>query len=210
MALRTFVKISQVNNLSDARYCAGMGVAMLGFNLEPGTLHYVAPEKFRELSEWVAGVGFAAEFTDADPATIKRLLPEYPVDYLQTDKAEYLEELHRLELPLILRIVVNAGTDPNDVELLLTQFQQQVAFFLLEAEDEITANNSLFKSLLSFGSKYELIADFGFEADSISGILEQYPLKGIALKGGEEIRAGYKDFDALADILEALEVDEAY
>lgn len=34
MALKTFVKISGVNNLSDARYCAGMGVNQLGFNIE--------------------------------------------------------------------------------------------------------------------------------------------------------------------------------
>ena len=33
-------------------------------------------------------------------------------------------------------------------------------------------------------------------------------VKGISLKGGEEIRPGYKDFDELADILEALEIED--
>lgn len=210
MALRTFVKISQVNNLSDARYCAGMGVAMLGFNLEPGTLHYIEPQKFLDLSEWVAGVSFVAEFSDADPETIKRLLPEYPVDYLQTDRPDYLEELQQSGLPLILRIVVNAASNPEEVEQVLAGFQQQVSFFLLEATDKITADNELYHKLLSLGSKYKLVVDFGFEPTAVNSLLEQYPLEGLALKGGEEIRAGYKDFDQLAEILEGLEVDEEY
>jgi phosphoribosylanthranilate isomerase len=31
MPLKTFVKVGCITNLSDARYCAGMGVDMLGF-----------------------------------------------------------------------------------------------------------------------------------------------------------------------------------
>ena len=34
MGLKTLVKVSEVNNLSDARYCAGMGVEMIGFSLD--------------------------------------------------------------------------------------------------------------------------------------------------------------------------------
>ncbi|AHM58837.1 hypothetical protein D770_02850 [Flammeovirgaceae bacterium 311] len=210
MALRTFVKISQVNNLSDARYCAGMGVAMLGFNLEPGTLHYIEPHKFMDITEWVAGVSFVAEFSDADPETIKRLLPEYPVDYLQTDRPDYLEELQQSGLPLILRIEVNASSKADEVEQVMSSFQQQVSFFLVEATDKIVPDNDLYDSLLSLSTKYQLVADFGFEASGINSLLDQYPIKGLALKGGEEIRAGFKDFDQLADILEALEIDEEY
>lgn len=210
MALRTFVKVSQVNNLSDARYCAGMGVAMLGFNLEPGTVHYIEPEKFRQLSDWVAGVIFAAEFSEATPQTIMRLLPEYPVDYLQTDKPEYLESLQQTGLPLILRILVSASTKAESVEQLLEKYHEQVGFFLLESTSKGSLSKILSNSLLALGSKYQIIADLGFKADTVKEVLEQYPIKGIALKGGEEIRAGYKDFDELADILETLEADEPY
>jgi phosphoribosylanthranilate isomerase len=210
MALRTFVKISQVNNLSDARYCAGMGVAMLGFNLEPGTVHYVAPEKFRELSEWVAGVSFVGEFTNASPDTILRLIGEYPVEYLQTDVAEHLEQLQQLNLPLILRIPVTGKTTQEAVEQILDSYQNLVAFFLLEASEQIGINRTLRDKLLQLSSKYPLVVDLGGNSDTIPQMLDAYPLKGIALKGGEEIRAGYKDFDELAEILESLEVDEAY
>lgn len=210
MALRTFVKISQVNNLSDARYCAGMGVAMLGFNLEPGTLHYVDPEKFRELSEWVAGVSFAAEFSTASPDTIIRLLPEYPVDYLQVDRPEHLPALQNLNIPLILRIPVQATSTPEALSDIMSANQDLVDFFLLESSNQLGISKHLANKLLSLGTSFKIVADLGFKAEGIQDLLAQYSLKGIALKGGEEIRAGYKDFEELADMLEALEVDEAY
>ncbi len=210
MALRTFVKISQVNNLSDARYCAGMGVAMLGFNLEPGTVHYIDPDKFRELSDWVAGVSFVAEFSEASPDTIFRLLPEYPVDYIQTDKAEHLPALQQMNLPLILRIPVAATSTTAAIEENMAANEALVDFFLLESTNKLGLSTTLTNRLLSLGTSYKIVADLGFNASNIQSLLEQHSIKGIALKGGEEIRAGYKDFDELADILEALEVDENY
>ncbi|MFT7424854.1 MAG: phosphoribosylanthranilate isomerase, partial [Algoriphagus sp.] len=36
MALRTFVKINGITNLTDARYCSGMYVDLLGFTFEEG------------------------------------------------------------------------------------------------------------------------------------------------------------------------------
>lgn len=58
MALKTFVKISTVNNLSDARYCAGMYVNLMGFNLEEGNKDYMAPEKYQELTDWLSGLEY--------------------------------------------------------------------------------------------------------------------------------------------------------
>ena len=61
MALKTTVKVSKVNNLSDARYCAGMGVNQLGFNIEPDHENYTDPKSFKELADWVSGVEFVGE-----------------------------------------------------------------------------------------------------------------------------------------------------
>jgi phosphoribosylanthranilate isomerase len=48
----------------------------------------------------------------------------------------------------------------------------------------------------------------GFTDEDVEGKIDSLNLFGIAMKGGDEIRPGYKDFDALADILEALEIDD--
>ena len=43
--LSTIVKISQVTNLSDAGYCAGMGVEMIGFMIDEDSESYVSAQK---------------------------------------------------------------------------------------------------------------------------------------------------------------------
>jgi phosphoribosylanthranilate isomerase len=52
MALKTLVKASEVNNLSDARYCAGMGVEMLGFCLDENHPKFIELARLREISVW--------------------------------------------------------------------------------------------------------------------------------------------------------------
>ena len=58
--LKTVVKISNVTNLSDARYCAGMGVEMLGFSIDEAAETYVDLKKFNDIRSWIAGVQIVA------------------------------------------------------------------------------------------------------------------------------------------------------
>jgi phosphoribosylanthranilate isomerase len=78
MALKTFVKVSTVNNLSDARYCAGMYVNWLGFNLEESSPDYLSPEKFTEITEWLSGLEYVGEFENSHPDTIRYPLHPNP------------------------------------------------------------------------------------------------------------------------------------
>ncbi|MFM1835376.1 MAG: hypothetical protein RJA04_63, partial [Bacteroidota bacterium] len=48
--LKTLVKVSAITNLSDARYCAGMGVDLLGFPLGK-----ISIDQFTEIRNWLAG-----------------------------------------------------------------------------------------------------------------------------------------------------------
>jgi hypothetical protein len=56
MSLKTKVKAGNITNLSDARYCAGMGVDWLSFPAEK-----VNPVKFKEITDWVTGPQFVLE-----------------------------------------------------------------------------------------------------------------------------------------------------
>ena len=59
MSLKTFVKVGNITNLTDARYCAGMGVNQLGFNVEDPNF---TVEKFKEITGWLEGIEYVAEF----------------------------------------------------------------------------------------------------------------------------------------------------
>ena len=51
MPLKTIVKVGSITNLSDARYCAGMGVEMLGFNVVAGHESFIDAKKYQETYE---------------------------------------------------------------------------------------------------------------------------------------------------------------
>ena len=61
MALKTFVKVGNITNLSDARYCAGMGVDQIGFNIDPANSSYTEQDDLDSIRAWVSGVEIIAE-----------------------------------------------------------------------------------------------------------------------------------------------------
>lgn len=207
MALKTFVKASRVSNLSDARYCAGMGVDVIGFNLVPGSRHFVKPETFSEITEWLAGVAFAGEFDSLPAEEIRRLAGEYSLQYIQVKDASLLPALSSLELPLILLIDMEEDPDMAAVARLLETHKERVTYYLFESRQE-AYDPARLEQILSLSKAYPVLLGYGVSPDNLYPLLEQHPLEGIALMGEEEIRAGYKDFDKLAEILELLEVDE--
>jgi phosphoribosylanthranilate isomerase len=61
---------------------------------------------------------------------------------------------------------------------------------------------------MEIAENHKILLGFGVEADNVLDLIDSSSISGIALKGGDEIKPGYKDFDALADILEAIEVED--
>ncbi|GIV38338.1 MAG: hypothetical protein KatS3mg033_0138 [Thermonema sp.] len=212
MGLKTFVKVS-VNNLSDARYCAGMGVDMLGFCMEAENPNFVSPEKYFEIIGWLAGVEFVGEFHNYDLKQINKVLADYPVHGLQIDREDVLEELRQISintdvhgLPVLFRLYLHAHMNLFTIEPLLEKYHKLVKMFVLESEvDRLTVAEM--QQLKKLAEKYPILLGYGITPDNIQLLLSEVPLKGIALHGSDELRPGLKDFDELADILEAIEVD---
>ncbi|MBO3697316.1 phosphoribosylanthranilate isomerase [Roseivirga sp. E12] len=189
MALRTFVRVNGINNLSDARYCAGMEVNELGFNIEADHSNYTDAEKFKEMSDWLSGVEFVGEITN-ESTDIKQAIEGYALDALQ------IENLSQIESALSTGLKVSF-----------------VAKSLDEAIEAWTlSNESLSHILLSTDQtsdyQFPVLLTEGFDINNLDSILKSSTAKGIVLEGGSEIRPGYKDFDELADILELLEIDD--
>lgn len=208
MALETFVKVSKVNNLSDARYCAGMGVDVIGFNLVPETPQFVSPEKFAEITEWLSGVEFAGEFQGLNGEEILKLASAYQLQFIQIEDPILVPALSGQAVPIILKF--NLDKDEIDFKGLrdnLSQLQSQVSYFLFENEQEAYRKEVL-DEILSLAKDYSVLLGYGISSKNVNELIHQSEIKGIALQGEEEIRAGYKDFDKLAEILELLEVDE--
>jgi phosphoribosylanthranilate isomerase len=206
MALKTFVKISAVSNLSDARYCAGMTVNLMGFDLNKNSPSYVSPETFMELTGWLSGVEFVGEYGDATEEAIKESIKDYEINYLQTDNPAIIPLFPNLKR--ILRFDMDKIAHADEVKNTLKKVGDEVEFFLFESGNRNHYKENVLQQVLALANKYPVVLGFNIDDVNVMSLVNETSIKGISLKGSEEIRPGYKDFDELADILEILEIDD--
>lgn len=184
MPLKTLVKVGSITNLSDARYCAGMGVDLLGFRVIEGQVNYLPPEQFQEIRGWVAGPQVVAEvFGLKNQNELNAILEDYRPDYLEMGVGE-VSLFHALPLPFILCLKED---DP------IQGLRLKPAFILF---NELNLNSYDGPLLLEVHS-----------GEDVQRVLNDPRIHGIALNGSSEIRPGLKDYNALAEILEQLEMD---
>lgn len=202
--LKTVVKISNVTNLSDARYCAGMGVEMLGFSIDETAESYVDLKKFNDIRSWIAGVQIVAETELTEASLLLEKIESYQPNAIQISNAELLPWLKsETARPLILK--VEADQDADTIEDIMVKNEPYVTYFLLETSSNMSLSGDWPDFLNVLSARFSILLGFGVTTENASFLLDDINISGIALRGGEEIRPGYKDFGDLMDILEALE-----
>lgn len=199
MALKTFVKVSSVNNLSDARYCAGMEVNLIGFNLEEDNKNYISPDNQKELAEWLSGVQYVGEFENYSIEKVQSTIENYSLDYIQTAAISDIETLSALGMPVILKIDI--------AQLVDLKKDLPIAYLLVTSEDDQIDDGQM-DAIKNSSASYKILLGFGIDHQNVETVLSKTQVAGIALQGGDELRPGYKDYDELADILETLEVED--
>ncbi|MEX2231504.1 MAG: hypothetical protein WD824_05055 [Cyclobacteriaceae bacterium] len=191
MPLKTIVKVSHISNLSDARYCAGMGVEMLGFRVIPGAEHYLPAGVFQDIRGWISGPKIIAELYGlSSPDQIATAVQTYAPDYFELTFAEYSTFRNVLSLPCIVYLDVTADMDSvaND---------SQVSYLLVGEEtscaDISIADIPVLIKITALNNLNEKLGEGCF--------------KGFVLEGSKELRPGVTNYDQLGAILESLEVD---
>lgn len=180
MALKTFVKVASITNLTDARYCAGMGVDMLGFQAVQGQPNYIKPLAFQEIRGWITGPVIVAEvYGIQNEAELADILENYKPDYVEMGLKE-LSCFSALSLPLILSVEKQAY--PENLAI-------QPAYLI--TEDTFEASIPLLARVQSL--------------EDLKKLITNKHVTGIVLKGGAELKPGLKDFEVMNDVLEFLE-----
>lgn len=189
MALKVTVKVGNISNLSDARYCAGMGVDLLGFTVVPGKPGYVEPEQFQEMRGWFAGPKVVAEAYGADD--LNNIISQYQPDLVELS----VEDLMVLNPSAMKLIVATSATGFNRHKRIIDQYKSEIAYLLVPD----TATNDELRKL---ASGFQVLVDN--PGENTQQLIE-LPNVGFALKGSAETRPGYKNYDELAQVLEFLE-----
>ena len=205
MALKTKVKINRITNLTDARYCSGMYVDILGFCLEEGSAQYVSPTQFQEITGWISGIDYAGEFSDLDAYSIEKLLADYPsLTWIESEDLDTLVQLKPLGKNLIYRVKL------EELEPLLSKIEllqeHEITLLVTSSNESITIDNE--SIINNFSNQLKLFLGAGITPANANSLCELPGLYGFALDGGDEIKPGLRDFDQLAAILESLELED--
>ncbi|GHB24106.1 phosphoribosylanthranilate isomerase [Mongoliitalea lutea] len=208
MALKTFVKISQVNNLTDARYCAGMYVNWMGFSLEENNANYLSPEKYKEITDWLSGVSYVAEFEHSHPENILKTLQAYEgIDAIEVSQEVHIPMLLNTGKALIFKVSIQSAEDIRELIAKAPGFKENQVTVLLDSSIE-KLSEEMISLIADLSEQTQVLLGFGLDASTLETTLDQTGVYGISLKGGTEISPGLKDFDELAEILELLEVED--
>jgi phosphoribosylanthranilate isomerase len=192
MSLRTPVKVSKISNLSDARYCAGMGVEMLGFRMIQGQEDYIAPALFQDIRGWISGPKIIAELYGISAIEeIELIVQTYAPDLFELHFSDYHTFRDALSLPCIVKV-------PHDYLSTITikNNDPKIAFILA---DETTGCKDL-------GLHYPTLIQIS-SLEKLHEKLSENCFKGIVLEASKESRPGITNYDVLGEILEALDVD---
>jgi phosphoribosylanthranilate isomerase len=186
MPLKTLVKAGNISNLNEARYCAGMGVDLLGFRVIEGKPDYVSPKLFQEIRGWISGPEIVAEVQGLESVEqLSAVIRDYAPNYIELTDSEYALHAAGLTLPCIVDITTSESIKSLNKT-------DGIAYFVVDDASRVRINSS----------------PFLLKINSTTNLLEKIKLPsvaGIALNGSGETKSGVKDYDELADILELLD-----
>ncbi|PJJ60394.1 beta/alpha barrel domain-containing protein [Hymenobacter chitinivorans] len=207
MPLLTSVLVRGINNLSDARYCAGMGADYLTFRLDPALPGYLEPALVQELSGWVAGVQLVGEFDNLSIPEINELASRCGLHYVLMHRRRTPEELAQLAVPALKLIKWIPDMLAEDVEKRFRDQQAHVAGFVLaQAPPEpLTAMQRAQLTQQARMYKLWLGTSFADANQTVRQLVEEVQPTGIVLEGGQEIKPGLRDFTELEAVFEQLE-----
>jgi len=192
MALKTSVKVGRISNLSDARYCSGMGVDWLGFRVNKSDPDYINPDLFQEIRGWFSGPEIVAEiYGITSEEVLREAEVSYQPDYLELSLNE-ISLVQSSSLPLLLSIKT---LEVPSIKKLSHDLLSRIKYLIVP--DTLSTNE-----FAELSKSYSLLLKI---SDQFKSEFLSLPISGIALEGSAEDKPGIKDYALLADVLEALE-----
>ena len=207
MGLQTIVKVNKVTNLADARYCAGMGVQMLGFCLDKYQSNFIEPKKAQEIASWVVGVKVVGELTNE----LEIDLNDYPLAMIEVNNPQLINNLAQSEqhrnAPLIYKIVIDNVETLAHLNEVLNNYHAYVDYFLLES-NLLSLSPQVTDLLKLLCASFPILLGFGVNKNNVLAILQDLKPTGFAFDASTTTSVGMLNSEELIEILEILEVEE--
>ena len=190
--------IRGINNLSDARYCAGMGADKLTFLLDPSLPGHLNTKTVKELSGWIAGVELIGEFDTLSSSEINAIASECSLDAVLLRSPRSAAELAEIAPPVYLEMAADSAplvqSLPASLQGVIVELPAHVSVETLAYLQEMAPQQSLWLGP-------------GLLPERARELVNQFRLAGLSFPSGDEVKPGLRDFDQLEAVFEALEVE---
>ena len=190
--------IRGINNLSDARYCAGMGADKLTFILDPALPGHLDTKAVKELAGWIAGVELIGEFDQLSPVEINAIAAECALDAILLRHPRSTEELAEIAPPVYIELSPESAAGAQNQPT-------SVVGIIVELPEEISAET--LTALRSLSQRQPLWLGPGLDPARARHLIQQLELAGLVFPSGDEVKPGLRDFDQLEAVFEALETE---
>lgn len=187
------ILVSGISNLSDARYCSGMGVAYLGVCTDPENPAYLSVDTFNEINGWLSGINWILETDATTVGEILIKLDNYAVAGVYTSDPKIASELAGKGIKVLLKL-------PENAEI---SFSEQLIGVVVAYEK---VSSSIYVQA-KLAESVPIYVTGNFSNEDLEEIKEDTSISGIVLYGGIEERPGFKNMD---DLIDSLEIFEEY
>ena len=199
MSLKYFVKVGNVNNLSDARYCSAMGVNQLGFKLRDFGNNDSIIDNIKEIIGWITGVDIVAEFDNNDVEFINSIIKMELFDFIQLNHKIHINDINIDPKKIIISINHNAEFNEFFIDDFIKKFSE-ISYLIIENVELFTSNQ-----LYKFANNFKILINPSLNFIKNEDLINKYSLLGFNLFGSEEIKAGFKDYNSISDTLDLIQ-----
>jgi phosphoribosylanthranilate isomerase len=183
MSLVTRVKVGNITSLSEARYCAGMGVDFLGFRIGAGGL---APQVYQDIINWISVPHLVLEAHRDHSITLEDITTHFPGHYIEINK----DQLAWLDSSYSFILHISAADWPEVSGKL--KGKKNVAFIELDSHGSAVPSLSTIPVMMRIASMQEL--DQAMHS----------PVAAISMDGSPEAKPGIMDYGLVGEVLEVL------
>ena len=182
---------TDIANLTDARYFAAWGVESMAYTIDPSSSNALPSTKLKEIVDWVEGPATMIKMEGLEvPENFEEVKTQINVQNIII--GPFIDTTSLAEFDKAFRIcTLEDGWQDNDhLVLSFPHAINMISNKQVENIKKITADKEVFLDANFTAADLDKIKELGFD--------------GIILKGGEEEKVGFKSYDELDEILEAI------
>lgn len=209
------IKASSITNLTDARYFAAKEVEWLGYCFDPASPHFVEPHAMQAIREWVGGVLTLGEFGFISGDELLDAAAACQLDAVQVGVFAAAQELEPLQgrVQVLREIVIQPGGDAAGLKKEIARLAHLTEATILAFRpnhitwDAIKAGRPFgVEAIRAICDSAPVLIDIDLDASMAAELVEALQPYGLVLHGGAEEKTGFKSFDDLDEIFEALQM----